>query len=120
MDALKNKTWDKAGRGNEEEKSGERGENIKEQGREREREEEERQLERGARRSPACCQVPGFPSPFHKRLELGEGEGGGGVKRGEGSIHKKPCAPLSLEPFTPPPQLQWQQLESAIIPSSAI
>lgn len=41
-------------------------ENAKEEGQEREKEGEERQLERGARRSPACCQVPGFPSPLHK------------------------------------------------------
>lgn len=42
-------------------------ENIKEEGEERERDGEERQREQGARRSPAFCQVPGFPSPYYKR-----------------------------------------------------
>lgn len=73
MDALKNKTRDKADRGqrgrvglDRGEREREQEENIKEEGQEREKEGEERQRERGARRSPACCQVPGFPSPLYK------------------------------------------------------
>lgn len=55
------------GGGGETGREREQEENIKEEGQERERDGEERQQERGARRSPACCQVPGFPSPHHKR-----------------------------------------------------
>ena len=121
MDALKNKTWDKAGQAREGEREREREqeENIKEEGQEREREREERQLERGARRSPACCQVPGFPSPLHKRARQAW-IGGGGSREARGPFTKSPAPPPSLEAFTPPPPPPWQQLESTIIPSSAI
>lgn len=76
--------------------------NIKEEGQEREKAREEKLLERGARRSAACCQVPGFPSPLHKRTPAGLKWEGGGVERGKGPIHKKSSAlPPSLEVFTP-------------------
>lgn len=49
------------------------------------------------------------------RAELDEG----GQERG-GAHSQKAMFPPLLEAFTPPPPAQWQQLESAIIPSSAI
>lgn len=92
--------------------------NIKEEGQEREKEREERLLERGARRSPACCQVPGFPSPLHKRTPAGL-NWEGGVKRGEGPIHKKKkssALPPSLEAFTPPPPPHGSSLSPPLSP----
>lgn len=93
--------------------------NIKEEGQEREKEREERLLERGARRSPACCQVPGFPSPLHKGTPAGL-NWEGGSRETEGPFTKKAL----LSPFTgglhTPTSTSWQQLESTIIPSSAI
>lgn len=70
--------------------------NIKEEGQEREKAREEKLLERGARRSAACCQVPGFPSPLHKRTPAGLKWEGGGSKEAKGPFTKKLCAP----PFT--------------------
>lgn len=86
-------TW----RGTEQEK------NIKEEGQEREKEREERLLERGARRSPACCQVPGFPSPLHKRTPAGlNWEGGSREAKGPFTKKKKSSAlPLHWRPSHP-------------------
>lgn len=93
--------------------------NIKEEGQEREKEREERLLERGARRSPACCQVPGFPSPLHKRTPAGLNWEGGQERRRAHS-QKKLCAPPFTGGLHTPTSTSWQQLESTIIPSSAI
>lgn len=112
---MKNKAWDKAGRGlggGETRRETEQEKNIKEEGQEREK---ERLLERGARRSPGCCQVPGFPSPLHKRTAGGLNWEGGQERR---RAHSQKKALHS--PFTPPTSTSWQQLESTIIPSSAI
>lgn len=68
--------------------------NIKEGGQEREKAREERLLERGARRSPAYCQVPGFPSPLHKRTPAGlNWEGGQERRRAHSQKKKTLCAP---------------------------
>lgn len=89
------KPW-RGGRGREREQE----ENIKEGGQEREREGEERQIERGARRSPACCQVPGFPSPLHKRARQAW-IGGGGSREARGPFTKSLVPPLHLRPSHP-------------------
>lgn len=85
----------------------EQGENIKEEGQEREREGEERQLERGDRRSPACCQVPGFPSPLYKRARQAW-IGGGGSREARGPFTKSPPFTWALHtPTSTPMAAAW-------------
>lgn len=74
--------------------------NIKEEGQERERDGEERQLERGARRSLAFCQVPGFPSPHHKRTRQAW-IAGGGSREARGPFTKSHVPPFIWGLHTP-------------------